>query len=212
MEHEHRVVTIIPCPVCQSTEHLKRCSHCKNVAYCSIACQKRDWSRHRHECKAALQAAQAASIASGTLYFNILNPRSDRNIVEHGNNTSPVQKASAALHAFVSLMECDKSALRFCYVDPKVSGYPYGKCFGNVRKVVEAHGGKRIVGWMLYEGRHLFEAEAHAVWEEPVNGEYINVTDTMTGRAYNGFFVPDARVERAIESETAVPANVVYWK
>lgn len=28
----------------------KRCSNCKKVFYCSAACQKQDWKRHRHNC------------------------------------------------------------------------------------------------------------------------------------------------------------------
>lgn len=31
---------------------LKRCAACKLVRYCSVACQKEDWSRHKQTCKA----------------------------------------------------------------------------------------------------------------------------------------------------------------
>ena len=36
-----------------STEQIKlqACSRCKTVAYCTKACQKKDWSFHKHKCQ-----------------------------------------------------------------------------------------------------------------------------------------------------------------
>ena len=39
------------CSKClKMTEGLKRCSRCKSVKYCSIACQRADWSAHKSSC------------------------------------------------------------------------------------------------------------------------------------------------------------------
>ena len=40
------------CSICSKTIELKLCSKCKQVSYCSIACQKEDWSIHKKYCKA----------------------------------------------------------------------------------------------------------------------------------------------------------------
>ena len=38
------------CAVCQGRAELK-CMACKAVFYCSRACQKRHWKKHKFECK-----------------------------------------------------------------------------------------------------------------------------------------------------------------
>ena len=38
------------CANCHKTDMLKNCSRCKKVFYCSIACQKEDWSFHKRIC------------------------------------------------------------------------------------------------------------------------------------------------------------------
>ena len=40
------------CSTCNKTSELKLCSKCKKVSYCSVACQKEDWSIHKKYCKA----------------------------------------------------------------------------------------------------------------------------------------------------------------
>lgn len=40
------------CSTCNKTIELKLCSKCKQVSYCSIACQKEDWTIHKKYCKA----------------------------------------------------------------------------------------------------------------------------------------------------------------
>lgn len=49
--HKPSTSSELECNVCQSTENLKLCSRCKKVCYCSAACQKKDWSLHKPDCK-----------------------------------------------------------------------------------------------------------------------------------------------------------------
>jgi hypothetical protein len=39
------------CVICRKETSLNKCSQCKKVKYCGVACQKRGWSRHKHYCK-----------------------------------------------------------------------------------------------------------------------------------------------------------------
>jgi hypothetical protein len=40
------------CPVCNVKElNLKKCGNCLKIYYCSLECQKKDWQRHKIECK-----------------------------------------------------------------------------------------------------------------------------------------------------------------
>lgn len=50
---------------------------------------------------------------------------------------------------------------------------PYARvleCFDNVDEKVRRDGGTRQLGWQLWRGRFLTEAEFHAVWCSPVGG------------------------------------------
>lgn len=48
-------------------------------------------------------------------------------------------------------------------------------CFPTVQKKVEQCGGKMIMGWQIWETKHLVEAECHAVWEDE-NEELHDIT------------------------------------
>ena len=49
------------CRACAARDvSLKKCSVCLAVRYCSAACQKADWRRHKGECQPAAAVADAA--------------------------------------------------------------------------------------------------------------------------------------------------------
>lgn len=39
------------CDECGKTGHLRLCSACRTVSYCSVECQKKDWPVHKTSCK-----------------------------------------------------------------------------------------------------------------------------------------------------------------
>lgn len=39
------------CMICGCPNHVKVCSVCKSVSYCSTECQRKDWSSHKRDCK-----------------------------------------------------------------------------------------------------------------------------------------------------------------
>lgn len=48
-------------------------------------------------------------------------------------------------------------------------------CFPVVQKKVEQCGGRMIMGWQIWETKHLVEAECHAVWEDE-DGDLHDIT------------------------------------
>jgi MYND finger len=55
----HRANPCAPCgcvgcnEVEEKVREFQRCGQCKRIAYCSRACQKKDWAAHKQACKAA---------------------------------------------------------------------------------------------------------------------------------------------------------------
>lgn len=41
---------VLACLKCKSVHATKRCGHCKTAKYCSAACQRNDWQRHKPLC------------------------------------------------------------------------------------------------------------------------------------------------------------------
>jgi len=50
MEYYKTLRVTADCYVCNSKEHLHYCS-CKDIAYCSVECQRQDWAAHKLTCK-----------------------------------------------------------------------------------------------------------------------------------------------------------------
>jgi hypothetical protein len=38
------------CDHCKTIQKVRKCGSCKNVAYCSVECQKNDWASHKAVC------------------------------------------------------------------------------------------------------------------------------------------------------------------
>ncbi len=51
-------------------------------------------------------------------------------------------------------------------VEPE-EGAEINECFPAVQKKIETSGGRMILGWQIWKGPNLVEAELHAVWEDP---------------------------------------------
>ena len=68
-------------------------------------------------------------------------------------------------------------------------GAPINECFPLVEEKVDTEGGKIILGWQIWKGKLLIEAEFHAIWESP-NGEWIDITPKSLSFS-EVLFVPD---------------------
>ncbi|MBO9726693.1 MAG: hypothetical protein J7530_20170 [Novosphingobium sp.] len=70
------------------------------------------------------------------------------------------------------------------------------ECFDNVDRAIRTHGGKAIMGWIIWEkpGAWL-EAEHHAIWEQQ-DGTWRDVTPTVDGEP-RLVFVPDDKAVRS---------------
>ncbi len=77
-----------------------------------------------------------------------------------------------------------------CYVicEP-IQDVPINECFPLVEEKIKTDGGRRILGWQIWKGKLLIEAEFHAVWESP-DGKYIDITPKALAFS-KILFVPD---------------------
>jgi hypothetical protein len=204
------------CQFCGQGDNLKRCSRCQRAYYCTVECQKKDYAVHKNVCfKIDLSKkiqTQEELIASGAMQFHFVNPRKDRSVQKHGNDTHPVHQKSRALKDFIKQIGSREEYLVFAKADMQ-NVMPYGRCFKNAQVCAEKYGGVRICGWMLWEGKYMIEAEAHAVWAKDDNPQHtFNVTSTMEGLPYEGWFLMDMNVLFRLEQHQGVPNNMVYWK
>ncbi|KAG2387734.1 hypothetical protein C9374_001328 [Naegleria lovaniensis] len=55
---EEQTLSTYCCKYCGKSDALKRCSICKSVFYCSIECQKKDWTNHKATCLPVLQSVR----------------------------------------------------------------------------------------------------------------------------------------------------------
>jgi len=63
---------------------------------------------------------------------------------------------------------------RYVTCEP-IQGSPINECFPLVEDKIKTEGGRRILGWQIWKGQLLIEAEFHAVWEN-IDGKYIDIT------------------------------------
>lgn len=74
-------------------------------------------------------------------------------------------------------------------VEP-LEGSMQTECFDNVDRAIRNHGGKAIMGWIIWEKPGVWlEAEDHAIWEQQ-DGTWRDVTPTVDGEP-RLVFVPD---------------------
>lgn len=74
-------------------------------------------------------------------------------------------------------------------VEP-LEGSIHVECFDNVDRAIRDHGGKAIMGWIIWEKPGVWlEAEHHAIWEQH-DGTWRDVTPTIDGET-RLVFVPD---------------------
>lgn len=64
-------------------------------------------------------------------------------------------------------------------------------CYVNVDEKIRRNGGKAILGWAIWQGAHICEAEHHAVWEDE-EGSLWDVTPQSTAIS-ELMFLPDDR-------------------
>lgn len=84
---------------------------------------------------------------------------------------TPSETSSGLVDSIKSVRGISLEAL---YVD--VMAFPgcrENDCFANVEMVAKARGGKRVLGWAIWELPQVYgEAEFHAVWQDPKGNLY----------------------------------------
>ena len=105
-------------------------------------------------------------------------------------HTRPPTSISKAVARFVTQLVPGATATWVC-VEP-YSGSAPNDCFNNVKALVAAKGGTRVIGWTVWEWPNTYlEAEFHAVWKAD-DGRLVDVTPKDGGEV-RILFVPDAR-------------------
>ena len=71
------------CHTCQSTESLKYCSGCRDVHYCSKACQTKDWKTHQTHCRKVAYQGRLKEAAASDHLIKRINPKYGQNGFNH---------------------------------------------------------------------------------------------------------------------------------
>lgn len=68
------------CELCKSDKESKRCTGCFIVFYCSVECQKEDWSKHKVACKKSRKAYRSVNLTDNgvSLQLNHASRKMDR--------------------------------------------------------------------------------------------------------------------------------------
>lgn len=89
-----------------------------------------------------------------------------------------------------------------------VAGAEENRCHVNVNDYVLTHGGEAVLGWVIWQSKVLFDAEAHCNWRSP-QGDLIDITPKADGEA-KVLFLPDPNMKwegRLIPSRRAARIN-----
>ena len=129
----------------------------------------------------------------------------------HAHDTHPAQTKSKGIIRLLRAMKLDYSLAALVGATPQFVGQ-YGRCSYNVELTIRKHGGTRVYGWSLWEGKYVVEAEAHCVWQPPDKEYYINVTPSQGGELYSHLFISDPEVAISFQIKKRGPPNKIYWK
>ncbi|QLL14263.1 SEC-C metal-binding domain-containing protein [Pseudomonas chlororaphis] len=106
----------------------------------------------------------------------------------NGRLTTPKKPDSPSLDFVRSLNP--EAELIYVPVEPTSDSAP-NECYSNVERLVKEEGGRKIMGWQVWEWPGYFaEAEYHAVWESPTNG-LIDVTPKTEKQI---LFIADSKI------------------
>lgn len=96
------------------------------------------------------------------------------------NRTTTPRELTASILNFCSSISRDSTPI-YLPVPSSGSEDEYQNCFENAEKKVQEHGGKQILGWIIWIFPNIMmEAEAHAVWQTP-DGNLVDITPQRDG-------------------------------
>lgn len=187
------------------------CSSC-NSYFCDEQCLIKNWEIHKKQCKGYLKNAREMKevIKNGQLRIIILNEMEDRNYCDDGDDCKPCTRITDGIRSFLNAMKLDTNSTKMSFINSE-SG-EWRKCRYNVRDIIQKYGGKSVLGWNLYEGDKMVEAEAHCVWVPNNKTCFLNVTKNSEGNTYSCLFMPDPNVALYILKYKKLPPNYVFWK
>lgn len=55
------------CAICGKVDGLKKCARCKQISYCSSACQRQDWTEHKKVCSFTVTTLPKSKLDSDAL-------------------------------------------------------------------------------------------------------------------------------------------------
>lgn len=197
---------------------MHRCSRCKQSTYCSRECQVADWHVHKNMCSTIalhsklpvsekVKARERALEEASRARITIVNPRRDRSIPTHANDTHQTRTRTSALNALIKRMKLRNATVYLTRVDPRYKG-TFGRCAWNVAQLVDRYGGRAVRGWTLWQGAYVVEAEAHVVWKPRDDDQCVfNVTPYNDGTLYTSLFVEEHW--ESVDNHT--PNSVMMW-
>jgi hypothetical protein len=142
-----------------------------------------------------------------------VNPRADRTLASHGENTHPIAKRKKGFADFLTQLPCEPKTCDMMYFDGSFPVGSYGRCLHNVNICIDHLRGKGEVayGWALYENEHLYEAEMHCVLK--YDGRYYNVTRARGSKTtFSGLFVQSEEVLAHVLLTNKHMNSYIMWK
>lgn len=78
------------CASCATTDNLKHCARCKNVSYCSKACQRAHWQTHKPSCHFRVLLPPADESTTPTDALALLRTKANPGTKQDVPGVSPV--------------------------------------------------------------------------------------------------------------------------